>query len=206
MSKQRVKTVPDLSLNSPLHQEALSAGDEHFRRWQRNVVDKYKDKSEEEIKADLQTTKLPCSILMSQIIGDFNFGTLIRVANSFNVNKVYYYGNKRFDKRGCQGTYLYSDVVFLPLLEDIKRLKQDYIFVGLENNIKETIPLPYFQWDQRSMLVLGEEGVGIPQVILDLLDFKVEIPSRGSVRSLNVASAASIALYDYYVKFQPPQF
>lgn len=198
---KKIITQPDLSDNSPLHIEAKSAGDEHFRRWQRNVVDKYKDKSEEEIKTDLQATALPCAVLMSQIIGDFNFGTLIRAANNFNVKSIYYYGNKRYDKRGAQGTYIYSDVIFLPLLDDIKRLKRDYIFVGLENNIAGTIPLQSFQWDKRSILVLGEEGVGIPQSIIELLDFKVEIPSRGSVRSLNVASAASIALYDYYCKY-----
>jgi tRNA (guanosine-2'-O-)-methyltransferase len=48
---------------------------------------------------------------------------------------------------------------------------------------------------RRTVAVLGNEGDGIPDEALDLLDLAVEIPMLGSGSSLNVAVAASIVLY-----------
>ena len=97
----------------------------------RNVLDKYKETSTEDIKEELKKTALPAAILMSQIEGDFNFSCIIRTANNFNISKVFYFGNKKYDKRGAQGTFNYTDVIFLSSLEEIKGLKQNYVFVGL---------------------------------------------------------------------------
>jgi len=70
----------------------------------------------------------------------------------------------------------------------------------LENNVGDVKQLKDYDWKPNSLLVLGEEGCGIAPEVLELLDHRVEIPSLGSVRSLNVASAASIAMYDYVSK------
>ena len=178
-----------------------SEKDKPWNLWERNVKDKYKSFSTEDIKSDLKKTALPYAVLMSQISGDFNFSCIIRTANNFNLSTVYYFGNKRYDKRGAQGTYHYSDVVFIPTLNEIVDLKQQYKFIGLENNIANTVPIKDFVWPDNTLLILGEEGTGIPPEIVDLLDYKVEIPSIGSVRSINVASAAAIAIYDFVSKF-----
>lgn len=171
-----------------------------FSSWQYNVVDKYKGQDLESIKDDLQKTTLPCAVLMAQVVGDFNFGCVIRNSNNFNVREVFYYGKKKFDRRSALGTYHYTKVTYLSSFQDLKDLKAQYSFVGLENNIKGTVPLSKFIWPKQSLIVLGEEGVGISPDLIDLLDYTVEIPSIGSVRSINVASASSIALYDYYTK------
>ncbi|WP_187776391.1 TrmH family RNA methyltransferase [Antrihabitans cavernicola] len=48
---------------------------------------------------------------------------------------------------------------------------------------------------RRTIVVLGNEGSGIPAEALELLDSAVEIPMLGSGHSLNVAVAASLVLY-----------
>jgi tRNA G18 (ribose-2'-O)-methylase SpoU len=195
-------TKPDLSPASMAHIESKILAEEKFRLWQRNVVDKFKPLSEEDIKNKLQETAFPAAVLMSQIEGDFNIGCVIRAANNFNLSKVFYYGRKHYDKRSACGTYKYTDVVFLTSLEEVEQLKWQYTFVGLDNNIKKKIcPIKDYVWSPNSLVVLGEENSGIPEEVLDLCDDFVEIPTRGSVRSLNVASAASIAFYDYCCKF-----
>lgn len=171
-----------------------------FDLWSRNVRDQYKSLPNEEIKQRLQATAFPFAVLMSQIEGDFNFSCVIRSANNFNASKVYYYGNRRYDKRAAVGCGNYQDVIHLPTLESIKALKEQYVFVGLENNVGDVKQLKDYDWKPNSILVLGEEGCGIAPEVLELLDHRVEIPSLGSVRSLNVASAASIAMYDYVSK------
>jgi len=48
----------------------------------------------------------------------------------------------------------------------------------------------------RLCLVLGAEGAGVAQALLDASDATVHIPMRGRNSSMNVASAAAIALFE----------
>src|SRR5262249_14878781 len=48
----------------------------------------------------------------------------------------------------------------------------------------------------RLCLVLGAEGAGVSQALLDASDATVHIPMRGHNSSMNVASAAAIALFE----------
>ncbi|AIY45672.2 hypothetical protein G155_08970 [Mycobacterium sp. VKM Ac-1817D] len=48
---------------------------------------------------------------------------------------------------------------------------------------------------RRTVVVLGNEGSGIPSDAMELLDLAVEIPMLGSGHSLNVAVAGSLVLY-----------
>src|ERR1035437_6161700 len=168
--------------------------DERYLLWQRNVVDKYKDVPTEDIKKDLQSKCFPAAFLISQVQGDFNISSIIRTANNFNLSKVFYYGKKHIDRRGCLGTYHYTDVIHLSSLELIKELKSEYRFVALENNIDKTVSdIRGYEWnrDKPPLILVGEENSGLTPEILDLCDDFIEIPSFGSVRSLNAAVAAS---------------
>jgi tRNA G18 (ribose-2'-O)-methylase SpoU len=49
---------------------------------------------------------------------------------------------------------------------------------------------------QRVALVLGHEGEGLTDPALAACEYHVRIPIRPSVDSLNVATAAAIALYE----------
>lgn len=45
-------------------------------------------------------------------------------------------------------------------------------------------------------LVVGGEGQGLPRLVLKNCDFRVRIPMRGRVNSLNVSAAAAVILYE----------
>ncbi len=171
----------------------------------RNVLDKYKGMDTEEIKSDVKNNTYPFAVLMMNLQGDFNLGSVVRSANSLGASEVFYYGKKKFDRRATTGTYHYTDVCHLSSFEDVVSLKEKYSFVALENNIERNIvQLNKFNWKthRRPLIILGEEGAGLENDILDLCEHFVEIPSRGSVRSINAACAASIAMYDYVSKLQ----
>lgn len=179
----------------------MKEADDKWFLWQRNVVERYKSWETEDIKADLKKNALSIGVLMCQIEGDFNFSTVIRNANSFGVGEVFYYGQSRqYDKRGTCGTHHYNPPIHLATLEDVRKLKEHYVFVGLENNIPKTESLPDFIHPPVGLYIIGEENAGIPKKILEMCDHVVEIPSRGSVRSLNAGCAASIVLYDHASK------
>jgi tRNA G18 (ribose-2'-O)-methylase SpoU len=208
MSKQprvnrsiRIKTVPDLAATSPAHQAAIQLGDEHFRLWQRNVIDEFKPLSNEEIKARLAETSFPYAVLMENLISDFNIATCIRNANAFNAKEVFYIGDKKFDRRGLTGVHNYLDIRWLATIEEFLQLKTTYKIVGFDN-VQGAKPIAEYDWAPNTLVVFGSEGVGISPAMQDMCDELVFIPQFGSVRSLNVGTASGICMNDIVQKFR----
>lgn len=198
--KPKITTQPNLSIASPLHKQALADGDEHFRRWQRNVVDKYKDKSEEEIKADLRMTAHPFAVLIENWLGDFNISTAIRNANGLNAREIFYIGNRKYDKRGAVGSFNYSEVNWLSSVDELIALKDRYTFVGVDN-VPGSIPIEDYVYPENPILCFGEEGTGLTPDIQAMCKDIVYISMYGSVRSFNCGTASGIAMYDFVSKF-----
>lgn len=168
----------------------------------RNVVDKYKGWKLDLIKEDLNKNSFPYAVCMAQLQGDFTFGSVVRTANFLGAKEVFYYGKKHYDKRSTCGTSHYTHVKHLSSVEELSKLKQDYVFVGLENNIdRKPQNLLDYSWSKNSLILIGEEGCGLSNEVLDLCDDVVEIVAHGSVRSVNAAVAGALAMYDYVRKF-----
>ncbi|MFE4107318.1 TrmH family RNA methyltransferase [Almyronema epifaneia] len=57
--------------------------------------------------------------------------------------------------------------------------------------------LPLFEFPQKAVLVLGRELTGVPPEIMQACQGAIAIPQLGLVESLNVSTAAAIAIYAY---------
>lgn len=174
-----------------------------WSEWSRNVVDAFKDLSAAEIKIKLKENSLPFSVCFENWVGDFNLSSGIRNANSFGARDIFYVGKKRFDRRGAVGVQNYSDITHISAFEELEKLKMNYTFVSIENNTKST-SLFDFDWktEKQPLICFGEEGTGITNNLLNISDFVLEIPSRGSVRSINCAAASAVAFYDFSLKYK----
>ena len=175
---------------------------ERWSLWQRNVMDHFKDMPDEEIKEELQKTAHPFAVCMEQWQGDFNIGTLIRNANAFNAERVFYLGRKRYDRRGTVGTHHYVNLQYLDGGHDqLEALSSEYTLVGIDNNVPEkTHKLGEFDWNMLSkppLMIFGEEGAGLTQRTINMCSILVEIPQYGSVRSLNVGTSSGVLMYDF---------
>ena len=172
-----------------------------WNSWTRNVVDKYKSWSTESIKEDLQQTANPFAVCMEHWQGDFNIGTLIRNANVFNAEKVFYLGKRRYDRRGCVGTHHYTSIDFVG--DDVSALialKNTYTFIAIDNNLNKTEKLSKFNWNKLEkppLFFFGEEGLGLTPEVQNLCDYTIEIEQYGSVRSMNVGTCSGIVMYAY---------
>lgn len=179
---------------------------ERWSLWKRNVIDRYKNWPTESIKRDLQRTANPFAVCMEHWQGDFNISTLIRNANAFNAEKVYYLGKKRYDRRGTVGTHHYVDLAYLDNgISELEKLKNKYTIVAIDNNIPNTTKLNQFDWldlQKPPLMLFGEEGVGLTEKAISIADYAVEIPQFGSVRSLNVGTSSGILMYDYMMNLQ----
>jgi len=170
--------------------------------WTRNVIDEFKELPNEEIHKRLDERSNGFAVLMTHITGDFNIGTVLRSANFHGAREFFYSGRKKYDRRGAVGVHNYTPMQHIGDTQNILRLKDRYTLIGLENNIPGTISIHEFGWNTTKppCIVVGEECDGIPQEVLAMCDAFVEIPNFGSVRSMNVGSAASIAMHDYVSK------
>lgn len=173
---------------------------------ERNVLDKYKQWEHDLIVDALRDDYTGIELLMINLEGDFNFGSVVRNANNFGVSRVFYVGKKKWDKRSAVGTHHYTEVVHVGTTEEdalnwLDSYGRGYARIVLDNNTElNPIMLPNFEWPVNPLLIVGSESEGVPRKIQDWCDALVEIPSYGSVRSLNVATATGIALYDYTSK------
>jgi tRNA G18 (ribose-2'-O)-methylase SpoU len=171
----------------------------NYRSWQRNVADPLKEKSVEEIQQHLQATAHPFAVCFEHWIGDFNMATGIRNANAFNAKEVFYIGDKKWDRRAAVGVHNYTEVQWIPTVEDLVKLKEKYVIVGIDN-VPGSVSIRNYRWPHNTLMVFGEEGVGLTPEMQALCQDIVEIPMFGSVRSLNCGTASGIVMYDFVEK------
>lgn len=176
--------------------------DSPYAQWTRNVIDEFKELPNEEIHHKLNERSNGFGVLMTHVTGDFNIGTVLRSANFHGAKDFFYYGRRKFDRRGCVGVHNYTKMQYLESIQNIHELKDRYTLVGLENNIPGTIPIHDFDWNlsKPPCIIVGEECNGIADDVIGMCDVLVEIPNFGSVRSMNVGVAASIAMHDFVSK------
>lgn len=204
--RAKVKTSPDLSAASTAHIEARQKGDEHYRLWERNVADRFKALPDEEIKETLVREAFPFAVCFEHWIGDFNMGSGIRNANAFGAKEVFYLGDKKWDRRSAVGVYNYTNVTWLPTMDDLIKLQEKYVIVGVDN-VPGSVSIrdyswPFYDGGKETLLVFGEEGTGLTPAMQSFCKDIVEIPMHGSVRSLNCGVASGIVMYDFTEKFE----
>ena len=166
----------------------------------KNVIDKYKEWTHDLICEDVVKNTLPFAVCMEHIIGDFNIGSILRSANAFGAEKMFYLGKKKWDRRGAVGVQNYTSINHINM-DELSSLKKEYTLIALEN-INGAVSLTNFVWPARPLIIVGEEGSGLSESILNESTSIVEIEMRGSVRSFNAAVAASIAMYDFVSKLR----
>lgn len=129
-----------------------------------------------------------------------NLGTIIRSCVAFNIdtlvlspNTVDLYNPKVI--RSTQGMMFHLNVIVRDVIPFINELKQDYYkIIGTRvtygTNIKDAKIFSHFA------LVVGNEGKGIREEVLELCDENLYINMNEKCESLNVGVASSILLYE----------
>jgi len=128
-----------------------------------------------------------------------NFGTILRLAEGLGIGGIIVSSDtvSEFNEktvRASMGSILnvpvYRSENLVTTLTDLK--KQGYIIAGTVLNDGENIT--EFTTDKPTVYIFGNEGSGIPDKIIDIVDKKLTIPLKGSVESFNVAISAALTL------------
>lgn len=163
----------------------------------RNVTDFFKYWTDEAIKTNLDLKRNNFSVLVQNVIRDFNLGVVIRNSNAFLAKEVIIYGKRQYDKRGTVGTYNYENIKHVKTIDELK-FPDNYFIIGVDN-IKESKPIEKYEYpkDKHVLFVFGEENIGLTDELKSICNEFLYIKQYGSVRSLNVGTASGIAMYSY---------
>jgi tRNA G18 (ribose-2'-O)-methylase SpoU len=135
-----------------------------------------------------------------------NLGSSIRSADAFGANGIIVTGHAvdiydPFVVRGSMGAIFALPVVTAPshleVAEWVANARQagfDYQLVGSSG--KTDTLLAQMDFTRPTVLVLGNETVGMSRGYWEIADATVKIPIGGALSSLNVSCAASILLYE----------
>lgn len=163
----------------------------------RNLIDEYKGLENEQVFSALETKRTPLEIAIENVEHDFNIGSIVRTANSFNVDKVHIIGKKKYNRRGAMCTDKYLKIVHHSTIEDFLKTQEDRELVAIENNTPRAKALNDKRFVEKTTLIFGSENNGITKELLDKANDVRFIESFGSTRSVNVGVAAGIAMYEY---------
>jgi tRNA G18 (ribose-2'-O)-methylase SpoU len=176
--------------------DGLEESSPHDRR---NVIDVYKYWEHEAIVADLDTKRSELVVVCENFAYDFNIATAIRNCNAFLPECIWIVGRKRYDRRGSCGTHKYEHIRHAESFDKVLAAHPDHWVVAIDN-VDGARSIKDYKWPQKTIMVFGQESIGVSNNALARAGDVVYIPQIGSTRSINVGCASAIALYDYSTK------
>jgi tRNA G18 (ribose-2'-O)-methylase SpoU len=135
-----------------------------------------------------------CQPLRSNV----NLSRIVRSAGCCGLRRLICCGNAKIigkiarDAENCVQIEIHRTLP--PVLKHLRQ--ESYCLVGLEQT-SDSQSLFEFRFPRKTVLVVGNERLGVEDEVLRLLDHTVEIPVYGRPYAHNAATAAAIALYEY---------
>jgi tRNA(Leu) C34 or U34 (ribose-2'-O)-methylase TrmL len=131
-----------------------------------------------------------------------NLSNIVRTCGCFGIQRVIACGSGKLDERiardGADAVQIEVHRSLPPVLDRLKR--EGWQLVGLEQ-ATHSENLFSFKFVSRTVLVIGNERLGIEPEVLTRLDRVAEIPMAGLPHSLNAATSTALAIYEYCRQF-----
>ena len=142
-------------------------------------------------------------IMLDEISSTQNIGSIARSAAAMGIDSYLLptYGPHPWSRRALRvsmghvamlKTHLYTD-----MKETIKTLKKNGYRIYAAEVTEDSTPLASVKVTQKWVLLMGHEGSGLSDEVLDLCDEVVTIEMEEGVKSFNVGVAASIMMYQF---------
>ncbi|MDI4567880.1 MAG: 23S rRNA (guanosine(2251)-2'-O)-methyltransferase RlmB, partial [Mycoplasma sp.] len=141
-------------------------------------------------------------LILDHIQDPQNLGSILRTANAFSWEHIII-PNKRaatinstvlkVASGGENNLKIYKVNSLFSVCQNLKKLN----FWIYSSSLNKTKTIPLYKVDKLSKkaIILGNEGKGVSNTLLNISDQEFYIPMSGSVESLNVSIATGIILY-----------
>lgn len=141
-------------------------------------------------------------IILDGIEDPHNFGAIIRTANAAGAHGIVIPKRRSASITGTvvkasAGAVEYTPVARVSnIVQTIEKIKGMGIWVGAVDIAGDV----YYKSNLKGKLalVIGGEGEGISRLVGESCDFKVSIPMKGEITSLNASNAAAVVMYEVY--------
>ncbi len=139
-----------------------------------------------------------CAPMKSNI----NLSRIARLASCCGIERMICTGTAKLDRKiardGADTIALEVHRTLPPVLSKLR--DEGFRLVGLEQTTNSQ-NLHQYRFERRTALVVGNERTGLTDDLLRLLDDAIEIPVWGLPYSYNVATATTMAVYEYCRQF-----
>ena len=161
------------------------------------VINSYKYSSLEEIIDYANQKEFPLIVVLDGIEDPQNLGAIIRTCEAFSVDGIIIPKHNACKinatvakvSTGALGNVKIAEVT--NLTQTLKELKKHnfWIYEAEANNSQE---YSFFDYKDKTVLVVGSEGYGISRLVKEQADYNIKISMTGKVNSLNVSVATAI--------------
>ena len=140
----------------------------------------------------------PFSVAAFNFSYGVNLGVLIRSAEAAGAASLWIVGHDFYYRPATKGTDWWLPIDVLPTPQAcIERARREgYQIVAIQQG-PQARSLFEVEWPEKPLIVVGNEGDGLPAAFVEETDVQIAIPVAGAIDSLNVAVAASVAMYSY---------
>ena len=143
----------------------------------------------------------PLIVLCDELSDPHNLGAILRTAECAGAHGVIIPKRRSVGLTAVVGKASAGAVEYMPvarvanLTAAIRELKQRGVWI-FGTAADGAVPLYSADLKGPAAIVIGNEGVGMSRIVADSCDFKVSIPMKGRISSLNASAAAAILLYE----------
>ena len=156
---------------------------------------------------DLKKNEANLVLILDKIEDVGNFGALIRTAAAVGVSAIFVPEHNQAPVNGTvfktsagnvNKVKIVNNLNLNRVIEDLQ--KNDFWVYGIDMEDEREYPAGNIfeqNFSGNTAIVLGSEGKGISEKILEKCDFITPIPMENGVESLNVSVAGAIAMYEW---------
>ena len=143
----------------------------------------------------------PLIVLCDELSDPHNLGAILRSAECAGAHGVIIPKRRSVGLTAVVGKASAGAIEYMPvarvsnLSAAIRELKERGVWI-YGTAAEGASPLYQTDLTGPAAIVIGNEGVGMSRIVAESCDFKVSIPMKGHISSLNASAAAAILLYE----------
>ncbi len=156
----------------------------------------------EEILANAEEKgEAPLLVICDELSDPHNLGAILRSAECAGAHGVIIPKRRSVGLTAVVGKASAGAIEYMPvarvsnLSAAIRELKERGVWI-YGTAAEGASPLYKTDLTGPTAIVIGNEGVGMSRIVAESCDFKVSIPMKGKISSLNASAAAAILLYE----------
>lgn len=157
-----------------------------------------------DIKSYISLNKNQQILVIDNIQDPGNLGTILRVAEAANFFMIVLSSdtcdvyNTKCIRSSMSSIFRLNIYISHNLTEDIKYIKDNDYKVYASALCDNSEIYNKIKYNNKSALIIGNEGSGIKKEIIDMSDKIIKIPMKGKIESLNVSVATGILCYEIF--------